>query len=44
MFISTNEFKKLIKAAYNNGRLVMGATEEEFFLEGGKLGIEDRQG
>ena len=35
MFISTNEFKKLIKAAYNNGRLVMGATEEEFFLEGG---------
>ena len=35
MFIGTNEFKKLIKAAYNNGRLVMGATEEEFFLEGG---------
>lgn len=35
MFIAMNEFKKLIKAAYNNGRLVMGATEEEFFLEGG---------
>ena len=35
MFISTNGFKKLIKDAYNNGRLVMGTTEEEFFLEGG---------
>lgn len=35
MFISTSGFKKLIKAAYNNGRLVMGDAGEEFFLEGG---------
>lgn len=35
MFINSSAFKKLIKGAYGNGRLIVGATEQEYFIEGG---------
>lgn len=34
VFITTAGFKSLIKEAYKNGRLVAGATPEEYFFEG----------
>ncbi|MDE7331242.1 MAG: hypothetical protein K2O16_03225 [Lachnospiraceae bacterium] len=34
MFITTAGFKSLIKEAYKNGRLVAGATPEEYLFEG----------
>ncbi len=34
MFITTAGFKSLIKEAYKNGRLVAGATQEEYLFEG----------
>lgn len=34
MFISTQGFKKLVKAAYNMGGLTVGASEEEYLLQG----------
>lgn len=34
MFITTAGFKSLIKEAYKNGRLVTGATQEEYLFEG----------
>lgn len=38
MFINTGIFKKLIKKAYSTGGLTVGATEEEYFFEGGGHG------
>lgn len=35
MFVNTGAFKKLIKGAYNSSGLVVGATEDEYFFEGG---------
>lgn len=39
MFINTGIFKKLIKKAYSTGGLTVGATEEEYFFEGGAWAI-----
>lgn len=35
MFINTTAFKRLIKGAYNTIGLTVGATEKEYFFEGG---------
>ena len=35
MFVNTAAFKKLIKGAYNSSGLTVGATEDEYFFEGG---------
>lgn len=35
MFINTTAFKRLIKDTYNTTGLTVGATEEEYFFEGG---------
>lgn len=35
MFINSSAFKKLIKEAYRCGRLIVGAAEKEYFIEGG---------
>lgn len=35
MFVSTKGFKKLIKASYDTDGLTVGASDEEYFFEGG---------
>lgn len=39
MFVDTGKFKKLIKKAYSTSGLTVGATEEEYFFEGGAWAI-----
>lgn len=38
MFVSTKGFKKLIKASYDTDGLTVGASDEEYFFEGGGAG------